>query len=191
MADVDPFPLRFEYSGARLKFHSPQHRAAGGGVFPGDRSSVSIRSVRLLCQGCVHPTADVAHPFECLIDTGAPISVFPRKVWSSWPKVSSPWPEGPVKWHEPSDEKARRAIGVRGISVDVAPARLGRVTISLRNGDPKWPPSVIETDRFDIFAKFMTTDSPFDRVVFGMAGNAMDRWRRLGIDFQFEAAKLL
>lgn len=122
MTGVDPFPLRFEHGKVPFLFHQQNGSTETGDAFRRDRSRVAIRSARLLCQLRVPSVAGLV---ECLIDTGASLSIFPWKVWRSWPKDV-------VEWFEPSDENSRLAVDVKGISGVVAPARLGRVTIFLR-----------------------------------------------------------
>lgn len=180
---VDPIPLRFESNKTRLPFHIPQEEPSSGISAPNSALRISIRSVRILCQLCVPSAGENNQIYDCVIDSGAPLSVFPHKCWSMWP-------EGTIEWLEPSDNNARRALGVRGVSSNAADARLGRVTVVLWNLDPLRPTAVIETRPFSIVAKFITTASTFNRVVFGMSGNAMDRWQKLVVVFQFESGSL-
>ena len=182
--EVDPFPLRFERKKILLPFHTQTVEDASGLATPNNSHLLTIQSIRILCPFSVYPAQNDDQVQECIIDTGAPFSVFPRKTWGSWP-------EGTVEWLEPSNEKARLATEVKGITGDIADARLGRVKIILWNLDPERPQSVIETAPFTILAKFMTTDSTSDRAVFGMAGNALERWQKLDIDFHADEAWLV
>ena len=184
MADVEPFPLEFKRSQKRLPFRRESVGTEQRGASPDDRSRVSVSSIRLHCQLLVFPTAGDVQYCDCIIDTGAPVSVFPRKIWASWPP-------GTIEWLEPSDEYARRLTGVKGISGDKATARLGCVTVSLWNLHPSRLTLVVETKPFEIIAKFISADSGCDRVAFGMVGNAMERWQRLEVDFATDTAQLV
>lgn len=181
---VDPIPLRFERRKFELPFRMQTVDNESGVTVLENSRVLTIGSMRILSSFSVYPAIDDDDEHnEFIIDTGAPISVFPRKTWGSWP-------EGTVEWFEPSNEKARLAAEVKGITGDITDARFGRVKIILWNLDPTRPGRVIETAPFTILAKFMTTESTVDRAIFGMSGNALDRWQKLVIDFQSESATL-
>jgi len=119
-----------------------------------------------------------------MVDTGAPISVFPKKTWMGLPEVC-------VEWLQPMDRVSATALRVRGLLNVVAPARIGLVEVSLRSEISGEYPPVVDSPRFRILAKFMQEDSAFDRILLGMAGNGLDRWATLEISFEDETARLL
>ncbi|MEI8379198.1 MAG: hypothetical protein WCJ09_03660 [Planctomycetota bacterium] len=112
------------------------------------------------------------------------MSIIPRNVWS-W------WPEGAIEWLEPFDDDATKALTVKGIADEKLHARLGCIAVWLRYGDQSQRFSVIDSTPFELHAKFLIAESKFRRVVFGMAGNAIDRWKTLEVNSEAREAQFL
>ena len=176
MTEISSFPLQFVRSDKEFVFRSVEERVESAIVRRVDRSTVSFRSARVLCELIVKSPTESDAMTECVVDTGAPLSVFPQIVWLPW--------SDRIEWFEPADEVSTLAIGVKSISGEMAPAKLGRISVSLRNKHPSQPSTFIETPTFEILGKFMMAETDFNRAVLGIAGNAMDRWQRLEVDFQ-------
>ena len=171
---IPEFPLRVEFSKYKLPYRL-QNDSAASGV---GNSRINIQSVRILCNLRVAPLGQLPRCHECLIDTGAPISVIPQKVWTEWPA-------GFIEWFEPENENAKRALSVQqGVNGKPVSALLGRIKISLWTDARDRPQERIATEPFEIIAKFVQEESTFNRAVLGFGGNAMERWQGLDIDFR-------
>ena len=178
MSRRDSFPLRFE-DGPELRFRSSEANF-----------EISLRTIRVLTQLCIHLQGREVTTVECLIDTGASISVFPRKTWMPH------W----IRPLEPASDSSKQATRVKGVLDDSqVPAQVGHIDISVRGISVRGisaggitveqPSTVVESPRFTILAKFVEVESSFNRIVLGM--EALERWRALEVDFSTSNAYLL
>lgn len=120
---------------------------------------------------------------KALIDTGAPITVFPQKVWENWA------PEA-IQWLDPADSDSAKVVNVwRGPERSI-PARIGRVRISLQ-ADATGKRETIRTRPVTILAKFLTVRSDeWHHTVLGIGGNALSQFFELEIRFRDYEARL-
>ena len=129
-----------------------------------------VHPERILGLLCVAP--DTIRIRECLVDTGAPLSIFPERIWRDF--------EENIVWLTLRDNAAVAWLdNVQGLTGGSMPARLGTIEIKWIdcNGSQSRPTKII--------AKFAsdpeTLDSRLPRILIGLGGNVWDR-RRLTVN---------
>ena len=167
MPHFPSLPLRFERASTPLAYQST------------DGTEESVCPARLITELHVYVKGESLVKVECLVDTGAPLCVFPKGTWlQHW-----------FRELEPVNRPARNSTGVQGLTRESrVKAGLGLIDISVLGITP--PTSVIESPVFTIVAKFLKEPSPdYKRVLLGI--NAIEHWRALEVDFKYETARLL
>jgi hypothetical protein len=101
-----------------------------------------------------------------IVDTGAGWCVFPLKRWEGFSER--------IEWLEPLDGHAERLVNHHGIG-DTVEARIGRVDIRLAGTDRATNLTVC-TRPFSVFGRFLLKHTPFQKIVLGLGGGALDRW---------------
>lgn len=96
--------------------------------------------------------------------------------------------EAAIVWLSPDDESTRKLTHLNGIGGPQLSAPWGLVTVSLRNAPASHLRQVHDTPPFEILARFLKTEVTLDRIVFGIGGNAMNRWPRLDVNFHSQEA---
>lgn len=106
-----------------------------------------------------------------IVDTGAGWCVFPLKRWEAFSER--------IEWLEPLDGDSARLVNHQGIG-DTLEARIGRVRIRLAGTDRGTNVTVC-TQSFSVVGRFLLKHTPFQKIVLGLGGGALDRWS--GIEY--------
>jgi hypothetical protein len=128
------------------------------------------RLVRLpfLRLSCVAHVGDLQAPVrECLIDTGAPLTVVPRKCWIEF--------ERHIEWLTPVNADRERCwlTNLRGWTGGQRYCRLGRVVF--RAKDMESPPRALAD--VQVLAQFEEGEGPEDRIVVGLHASILQSRR--------------
>ena len=162
---IPSFPLNLRYNQFK-----PSYRLEGVDAI----QTLEIQTKRIFCRFCI---AGSRKKYEFLIDTGAPLSVIPKMIWTKWPA-------GSIERFNLLDENEELQTVKHGVAGKSARVSLGRIKISLRYEPEQQNSKIIETEPFEFIAKFVQEESTFNRAVLGFGGNAMERWQGLDIDFR-------
>lgn len=104
---------------------------------------------------------------DCIVDTGAFLSIFPQKQWERF--------EGDVTWlYTPGDEGEYPdwLIKVTGLGAESVDCRIGK--IKLRIFDRSF---AIRTPPVEVLAKFPEDGGRYKQILLGLGGGALSEWQ--------------
>jgi hypothetical protein len=106
---------------------------------------------------------------DCIVDTGAPVSVFPRSQWTQF--------ANDVEWLRPTDPQPSWLTRLRGRTGGCSPCRVGRIAVAAF--DMEQPRQRLAP--VSVIAQFEERYQPNDRIIIGLHGSILQR-RRLIVD---------